>query len=354
MLNSLRIQGFRAFRDLEIAPLGRVNLLVGRNNIGKTTVLEAVQLYAQGRGALAAMARILRDREELVRSESEGRPALDAVRLFHRPKGGKNTEEFRIGPDQGDVLTVRLAWSRMVESSEGDIKRELVEADQAEGAEESLILQYQGSRRMLPVSRLSRSAGASVRPEPSESSQTETCYLGARGLPSGGAARLWDATALTDDEGEVLEALRLIEPTVSAITFVQGRSDRIPLIRRNGQPAEPMRALGDGMNRLFELALCLVRARGSYLLVDEPENGVHHSVLPDIWRLIFTTATRLNVQVFAATHSLDCIRAFEQAASAHPEHGMIIRLDRKGEEVRAVTFTEAEMAIALQEEIEIR
>lgn len=45
-LNSLEVRNFRAFRDLKIEHLGRVNLLVGKNNVGKTSLLEAIQLYA--------------------------------------------------------------------------------------------------------------------------------------------------------------------------------------------------------------------------------------------------------------------------------------------------------------------
>ncbi len=112
VLNSLRIQGFRAFRDLEIAPLGRVNLLVGRNNVGKTTVLEAVRLFAHGWGALGLVGRVLQDRDEHIRSEVEGEPQLDLARLFHRSKQGEVERTFHIGSFGGDEISFRLASAR--------------------------------------------------------------------------------------------------------------------------------------------------------------------------------------------------------------------------------------------------
>lgn len=80
-----------------------------------------------------------------------------------------------------------------------------------------------------------------------------------------------------------------------------------------GRP-EPLGNLGEGMNRMLALAIGLVRSADGILLVDEIENGLHYSVQPDLWRMIFETAQELNVQVFATTHSYDCVQAFERVA----------------------------------------
>ncbi len=45
MLQSLKIEGFRGFQNFEMANLGRINLLVGKNNSGKTSILEAILIY---------------------------------------------------------------------------------------------------------------------------------------------------------------------------------------------------------------------------------------------------------------------------------------------------------------------
>ena len=75
----------------------------------------------------------------------------------------------------------------------------------------------------------------------------------------------------------------------------------------------------------------LAHAKDGVLLVDEIENGIHYSVQPDLWRVVFEMATRLNVQVFATTHSYDCIKAFEEAARESEEEGVLVRLARKGD-----------------------
>ena len=115
-----------------------------------------------------------------------------------------------------------------------------------------------------------------------------------------------------------------------------------------------MKSVGDGVNRLFGLALAHVNARDGFLLIDEIENGIHYSVQADLWRLIFQTASRLNVQVFATTHSYDCIKAFEQAASDHKEEGVLIRLAKRNDEIVVAEFDEEELNIAVEAKIEVR
>jgi len=90
------------------------------------------------------------------------------------------------------------------------------------------------------------------------------------------------------------------------------------------------------------------------VIVDEIENGLHYSVLPDVWKLIFKTAKDLNVQVFATTHSKDCIEAFAQAAYDSPEDGMLIRLERQGEKIVAKTIEEEMLVDAVNYEVEVR
>ena len=108
------------------------------------------------------------------------------------------------------------------------------------------------------------------------------------------------------------------------------------------------------MNRLFGLALALVNARGGLLLIDEFENGLHHSVQTDVWRMIFRLAERLDVQVFATTHSRDSVRSFQEAAAESPEEGVLLRLARKGEDIVPTVASEDELAVATRHDIEVR
>lgn len=151
--------------------------------------------------------------------------------------------------------------------------------------------------------------------------------------------------------------MKIIEPHIAQMSANVYSADRIvPIVRLAGS-SEPvtLRSMGDGMVRLFHLALALVNSKGGLLLVDEIENGLHYSVYEDLWNLVFRTARDLDVQVFATTHSWNCIEAFQKAACADvASEGYLIRLGWKRDEVVATVYDESDLAIVTRDHIEVR
>lgn len=172
--------------------------------------------------------------------------------------------------------------------------------------------------------------------------------------------RFWDGVALTDDEDRALEALKLIfGDKVERITAIGEESPRrgrrvIVKLKDHPQPV-PLKSLGDGAVRLFSVALALANSRDGILLLDEAENGIHHSVQSDFWRMVLRMARENNTQVLATTHSGDCVRGFAQAAADDEnEEGILIRLERDDEDIRPVFYSEDELQIAAERGIEVR
>jgi predicted ATPase len=169
---------------------------------------------------------------------------------------------------------------------------------------------------------------------------------------------LWDNIALSDSEKEVVHALQIIDPSIFAVSMVGGndpRRSRAAIVRsKNYQRPLPLRSYGDGLNRLFSIALSLVNAKDGLLLIDEFENGMHHTVQPDVWRAIFRLAKNLNVQVFATSHSWDAIEAFQKTAAETTEDVALVRLSRKGDAVIPTLFKKDELAVATRDGIEVR
>lgn len=114
--------------------------------------------------------------------------------------------------------------------------------------------------------------------------------------------------------------------------------------------------MGDGINRILTIILALVNSENGYLLIDEFENGLHYSVQADLWEIVFFLAERLNIQVFATTHSEDCISGFEQVLNEAltTASGHLIRLDRIDGEIRQTSFDPEEMKLAGEKDIELR
>jgi hypothetical protein len=221
----------------------------------------------------------------------------------------------------------------------------------------ALDLDIAGRKRVVPLDRLNRRFP--MRPEP-DAAPVSCVYLdpfSSRSTSQMGV--LWDAIALTDVEQEIVKALKVISADIQAVNVI-GSDDRGPRARtaiakstRYASPV-PLRTFGDGVNRLFGIILSLCNARNGVLLVDEVENGLHYSVQTDIWRTIFRLSKDLNVQVFATSHSWDCVRAFQEAASESPEEGVLLRLSRKDDQIIPTLFTEKELAIVTRDQIEVR
>ena len=109
------------------------------------------------------------------------------------------------------------------------------------------------------------------------------------------------------------------------------------------------------MWRILGLTLAIVNAKDGVLLVDEIDTGLHFSVMSDMWKLIWETAKRLNVQVFATTHSSDCWTSLATIANAEQpsEDGITMQRIERGKPT-SVVFTERQIAIAAERGIEVR
>ncbi|WP_428275847.1 AAA family ATPase [Candidatus Palauibacter sp.] len=174
-------------------------------------------------------------------------------------------------------------------------------------------------------------------------------------------AKWWSAVAPTVDQDKVVDALRLVVDGVESADVVaehtgrQRPRDRV-IVRLKGDPAPvPLKHLGDGAVRVFGVALALANSRNGFLLIDEVENGIHHSVQKRFWRMVLETAEANNVQVLATTHSRDCVEGFAQAA-AECQHieGALARINRRNGETWAVEYPEKDMWVAAEQGIEVR
>lgn len=362
-LQSLEIVNFRAFEQITIPQLGMINLIVGRNNVGKSSLLEAVRLYAD-EGHPATMAEILRNRDEARAGLSDRAEPISLVaveRLIHeRHRLEVGGDEIRIGPVGDKDRSLSLYMERVgAEAENRNRTARLIYGDFSPEPRESLAIRTKDQltylrreflndpefwRTLLRRNRLDEKAKAYA-------------YVPAGGINLEELANWWDAITMTRGEQDVLAGLRLLEPGVERLQFIQrAHPTRSPVIGlRGSEGPTPLGVMGDGMNRILAILLALVNARGGILLVDEIENGIHYTAQPDLWRLILQVASRLHVQVFATTHSWDCIRAFQEAVAEVPgQQGYLIRLVRRDGQVNATVFDERKLTIATRDEIEVR
>ena len=366
-LPDLSIRNFRGIESLSIGRLGRVTLLAGRNGIGKTTVLEAVRVYA-ARGHENELAKLLDKREEFVTDLDEDGDSIispDYTALFHGRTLTRN-RPITIGPISGaNTLRIEISTPSDLMSEQQDMfGNALTEANVQAftvtyNERQSVVSVFPNKydpryRRGLPQQLRDRKLFDTINCESLGPGLTENRKL----------ARFWDSVVLTEEEQFSLEALRLIGDNIERVAVVgdDGRSNkgrsvgrRVVLKLQDHSHPVPLKSLGNGMTRLFAAGLALTSCRNGFLIVDEVENGIHHSVQHRFWLMILRAAQKHNVQVFASTHSHDCVRGFAQAAAELDNaESILLRLERKDGNLRAVEYTKEELEIAVDADIEVR
>lgn len=311
MLDHIHIENFRLFKNLDIPKVGQVNLITGKNNSGKTTLLEALRLWGNQGVFLAFETNLL----DILNSRGElnGRAVEGFRTIFYNQNTNQAAEvnytlKIFYQPN-GPFLLAKLA--------NGDHE-----------------IRYSKSSGFIEVDQFSF-------------------------IPAGFDlvnARLWKGIELTDKEDKVAEVLRLIEPSIVRVSINETEGSAKVRLANSSKPL-PLKNFGEGMNRLLSLALGLVGAENGMLLIDEIDLGLHHSVQRLLWEIVFQKTKDLNVQVFATTHSSDCVQAFSDIANK-PEYtgmGNYIRLQRsKNGDIVAVDYEMEELESAMDLNLETR
>ena len=314
LLDSLEIKGYRCFEHLTIEKLGRVNLIVGKNNVGKTALLEALWIYLNQGSSLLDIFNVL---DDILNDRYENRLPVSF--------SGYNNIIYRIFFNRysNEITTIQI----------GSLK----------------------SENLFVANWLSPNHGIGI--SQNTQKRIKNVFIKTDGLNNQEIIRFWDKIELTPSEDAVIKSMRFILPDLLRVRLKSVQNDeRIPYAQvENLNEPFSLKSFGEGLNRLFGISLALVNCKDGVLLIDEVEGGFHYSVLPDVWKLIFKTAKDLNVQVFATTHSYDCIEAFAQAAIDDEEsEGNLIRLARKGDQIKAFTFDEKQLETITKEHIEVR
>lgn len=381
MLNSLYVKNFRSLEDFQVSKLGRVNLIVGNNNSGKSSVLEALRIYA-GSANRNLLMQIAGEHDEKARpanaedTDSElpfeafftGRkyPADDETSIFigqaeSDPDGlviehGLFVETEETGVDEGGDAFVRKVFRRALKCDLNALSRgSLSQALFVKRGERVFRLSFDLiESRFLPwQGELAPALSCSVVP---------TQFVSIEDLSDE-----WDKIVLTPYQDIVRQALKIVEPNFEELAFVKntdrngstrGRSVKV---RLSSQPSPlPLNSMGDGMLRILQLILKVFSAKDGILLIDEFENGLHYSIQSKVWELLFELAVKLNIQVFATTHSWDCIESFAKTAIEKKDvEGVLFRVGRsvrskdKGR-VIATVFDESQLSHITQADVEVR
>ena len=347
--------------------LGRVNLLVGENNCGKTSILECIELLRSA-GDPHVLSSIAGRRGEWG-DAADGDPraplgtrseVFDLSHLFanHELHGAIRIEADVI-KDVGangwnEKVTVRVEAPSGSQDGKGgaelggdDDERVILRVKWSD-TEQSLITEDGLLFGRRPLTRTRDDSGQGVQ------------FVKTSGMTAAEVVRTFSKFVLTPRHDAIKDALRIVEPAVEDLALVADERVRfsrdapggVVLRLREVRDRVPIGSVGDGLWRMLGLALSIAAADGGVLLVDEIDTGLHYSVMADMWRMVSTVAAARSIQVFATTHSRDCYESLA-AITDSDAGGVTIQRIERGQE-QAVKLSGAAIAAAAKRGIEVR
>lgn len=320
----LSITAFRGLRQLTLEKLGRVNLLVGLNDSGKTSVLEAVALMsrpldpvwwlrlAQQREPSQVPLRRL-SRTERIRwlfppgERSEGEPAEVVISAGGESPITALTARFKkvvaMRPDPRSRFRESISVTER-ETSGAEIQLEFATAGQSH-ARTFTLWQNQP-----------------VRPAGGRGSTPCEVVLAYQHWMPAVPIRGYSQARLLGTSEELTRLLSLIDPEIRGLEILQPEEEPVLYVTHATHGPVPLSVYGDGIRRTLLLAESVAKAKGGLLLVDEIETGIHVSALSGVYSWLVRICRELDVQLFVTTHSLEAIDSL-LAADTTPEEDIV-------------------------------
>jgi predicted ATPase len=283
MLKSISLTNFRGFASLELKDLQRVNLIVGQNNSGKTSLLEAILWLCQP--------------TDCGKLPSQFRPQSGSVeqRYFHwLLRDGEAVKSGVIrGATEDAQLEIALAPVSAPEPSQPDPK---------------------GPRQMIC------SGGVKAWTYPKTGRLAYRVLSSEQRRPEQLVPLVGQTLRKKDGEETMQRLLNQVDPRIRKIRVDPGQDGNQVVVDLGLSELVPLAQAGQGVYRLVTIFGEIISQPPNVMLVDEIENGLHHSVLETFWTGIAGLAEALEVQVFATTHSQECLEAAHAAFASRKNY----------------------------------
>jgi predicted ATP-dependent endonuclease of OLD family len=296
MINGISIENFRCFNKTDIQGFGLVNLIGGKNNVGKTSLLEAfiIGLTPEPYNNLQSM----RLNNYKIDDEFIFRNQIDTsiVKfIFHL----ENEKLYNVNFQKG-ILSPRAELS-----IKGEIQPFIID----KGIE--LVSLISDKDKQYPQNLI--------------------------------LSKEFDIADRAGESDEILKALKVIDTRIDEIKTYSDRPDIIHLKLIGEKERRPIFFFGDAIQKVMRYIITIIKfhnfskGNSKILLIDEIENGLHYTVQEDFWEMVFKLAIAYDIQIFAATHSLEMIKAFAKISMKYDNKAAYFEMFRhiKTDEIAA-------------------
>ena len=317
-VKSIKIKNFRCFDSLTVNSLARVNLLGGDNNIGKSTFLEALEIITQAKTKVDFLSTI---RDIIYRRQGKNlqdnefdmiaydRNCFELETMNNHVETTNNHVFFAISPNDTTSIFEDEDKDRIDQKY-----RDISDTFQVE-------LKVNDDSDRIPYSRFvdiindNNPRYRSPRYSRESKSNKSIDFITSTTIDERKLSSLYGKIVDLGIEKEIDRFLKEFDPRLDSLVIRPTERHSVFKIKLKGkQQPVLLSSMGEGLNRYIAIICAIWKSQNGHLFIDEIENGIHYKKYEKLWEIIFKTSKEANCQVFAATHSRECIEAFSRVA----------------------------------------
>lgn len=361
MIREFSIKNFRGFDEFKIDNLGKINLISGKNNVGKTALLEALFLhYGSTNPQLTFLINSFR--------------GMGGVTIEFRPFSQNPFESLFFDLDHSKIIelssidkfnnfkSVKIRYNpklKFLKTEKESNKKDLSSSTRGEAFESDVfpIIDFEDIQNKKSTHYQLQITPQGVNINKPMNLKFETHFISSRSRTTKEDAKLFSEIDKTNYNQikEIEKILQIIDSRIKRLSIIHAGDDVIIHGDIGLRNSLPLPLMGEGLSKLTSILLRIAHAENGVVLIDEIENGFHFSILKDIWRAILDAANKFNVQIFTTTHSYECIKAAYSASLEIDEKDFVLhRLVRIDDEIHHKLLDKNKLAIAIDSNFEVR
>ena len=352
MITDLEIQNFRGLRHVKFVDLKRVNLIVGGNDTGKTSILEALVLLLGDGAALQQLPITFRTNQHRGQSVDHENDQENFWSWLFYDRSFENEIRISAGLTSQGRITVQterepdphLGGKALQAVLTRNDSREKVQAVPRPGMPRHKLLQY--GQRQFAVTAANAPDGFRL------------AVLSTRAPnPVQDAENYNQVALLADGERRIEEIMREVEPRVRRLRYAKlpGTTSPLIFVDIGLSRAVPATQMGQAFNRILHIYTHVMANQATVLLVDEIENGIFSESMPRIWKGLLALCERESIQIFATTHSRKCVMSAHETEKERGKQELSVqRLQIVKGNVEAVSLASPHLEMASDMGLEVR
>lgn len=340
MFDKIKIERFRGIKYASIEGFKQINLFFGKNNCGKSSLLESIFLASGLSNPLLPI------HVNFMRGYNKSR--LHDLKLDFYNLDSTLPIHIRMENEEKRDLSISLF--------EQNLNNVSLNADNANiisnRDEEKYGLKFEFQVNEKNFESQLRFEADVTRVLPKEYVESLRCTYLSPKYDFNASIQGLKNILQNKDEHFIVEGLQLIEPRVKDFIY----TDNEMLVDVGLEKRIPVNMMGDGARKIVSLLTAVYDCKDGALLVDEISNGFHYSVMGDLWKVLIDAAIRNNTQLFITTHDTDSIKGLRDAAI--DKYNDLVAafklLKTADDELKAYHYSLGSLDYSINQEIEVR